>query len=313
MKIREISGLFTLIIVICLSIIQFGCNKEVEKQEQNESPIASFEVYPVVGLITTVFEFDATNCHDNEDPENILQVRWDFNGDNSWDTDWESNKIKTIKFDSIGSYSAKLEVKDSEGASNEKTHFVTVCKGEGPGIYTDPRDGQEYFTVEIGSQRWFSQNLNFETTNSWWYEDSQVNGDKYGRLYTWDDAQIACPDGWHLPTDDEWCTLTTFIDPYVNCNWEGMIGFYAAYYMKSTSGWFLDGNGSNLSGFGALPGGLRNQESNFLNIEKYASFWTATENNTDNAWYWYMYNSNDEVFHSKHFKEIARSVRCVKN
>ncbi len=70
-------------------------------------------------------------------------------------------------------------------------------------------------------------------------------------------TQGICPNGWHIPTDAEWCTLTQFIDPTVNCSTTGSSGTDVGTKMKSTTGWNSGGNGTNTSGFTALPGGYR--------------------------------------------------------
>ena len=76
------------------------------------------------------------------------------------------------------------------------------------GEMTDPRDGQTYQTVTLGNQTWLAQNLNYETdNNSWCYDDDPENCETYGRLYDWEAAMSACPDGWHLASDEDWTTL----------------------------------------------------------------------------------------------------------
>ena len=100
--------------------------------------------------------------------------------------------------------------------------FVVGCVNDpNPefGEMTDARDGQTYQTVTLGDQTWLAQNLNYETdNNSWCYDDDPENCGTYGRLYDWEAAMTACPDGWHMASDDEWSTLIKYLDPGADPN-----------------------------------------------------------------------------------------------
>ena len=87
-------------------------------------------------------------------------------------------------------------------------------------------------------------------TGAWcYYENDPANGKKYGKLYNWyavNDTRGLVPEGWHIPSYSEWRELIEYLG-------EDSAGTK----MKSTSGWFENGNGTNSSGFGALGAGYR--------------------------------------------------------
>lgn len=82
------------------------------------------------------------------------------------------------------------------------------------GEMLDKRDNQVYRTLVISNHVWTAQNMNYEIESeenedvtSWCYDNEPENCKKFGRLYTWEAAKKACPEGWHLPTEDEWQEL----------------------------------------------------------------------------------------------------------
>jgi uncharacterized protein (TIGR02145 family) len=204
-----------------------------------------------------------------------------------------------------------------------------------PGIPTVTYEGQVYNTVLIGSQCWLKENLNVGiringseemsnngTIEKYCCDDNEVNCDEYGALYQWNEmmqytttqgTQGICPDGWHLPTEDEWCTLTIYIDPTVNCNTTGYSGTDGGCKMKSTSGWYWNGNGSDAYGFSSLPGGYRSIYGSFGYVEEGAYFWSSTEGYSSNAGTRRLRYNRSEVGRDYFYKECGFSVRCVKD
>ncbi len=73
----------------------------------------------------------------------------------------------------------------------------------------DTRNNQKYQYPysKFGNHFWMTINLNYEAKNSVYYDNNKTESEKYGRLYTWETAKVACPKGWHLPTDMEWKAL----------------------------------------------------------------------------------------------------------
>lgn len=173
--------------------------------------------------------------------------------------------------------------------------------------FTDPRDGKSYDIVQIGSQTWMAENLNFEVEGSACPEGDKRNCSKYGRLYTWAAAPKACPEGWRLPDRADFEQLIASAGGAST----------AGEKLKSNSGWFKKGNGSDEFGFSALPAGYRlgdseNAAGKFDGIGGYAHFWSASETPDGLAHYLLLDFSTKAAKLSAFGKDEARSVRCVK-
>jgi uncharacterized protein (TIGR02145 family)/uncharacterized repeat protein (TIGR02543 family) len=186
----------------------------------------------------------------------------------------------------------------------------------GEGTFTDMRDNKtyRYVVIGIGGPTWMAENLNYETSSgSWCYDGSADNCAKYGRLYDWNTAMSVCPNGWHLPSRDEWVTLAK------TAGGTGMYGDggTAGEKLKSKSGWNITGvggNGTDDYGFSALPGGYRNYFGNFYNAGDNGYWWTATEDWGGSAYYRVMSSYGDDVGESSGNKSNGdSSVRCVRD
>jgi uncharacterized protein (TIGR02145 family) len=169
--------------------------------------------------------------------------------------------------------------------------------------FIDPRDGQNYNTVQIGTQCWMAENINYETSNSWCYNNNANNCVIYGRLYDWYPALSACPPGWHTPTYYDWTILTN----YLGENAGGKIK------ESGTVHWISPNAGAtNESGFTALPGGCHNSNG-FENLTSHAYFWSSSEYNSYYAWSSGLRYNHTYVTYSTMVKDLGFSVRCLRD
>jgi len=205
------------------------------------------------------------------------------------------------------------------------------------GTFVDERDKKTYKYITIGKLIWMAENLNFKTEDSWCYDDKNVSCKKYGRLYTYDAAMKACPDGWHLPSMKEWKYLFSVVEG-TNIDDVLFVKSKAAQKLKSTSGWAegwddngkRSGNGDDAYGFAALPAGTRTIHDDFNALGEYAFFWTSTEYHTAyDPKYTRLDDTEGLSKHASHIsfvnksdwpnyaqygvKSLGHSVRCVKN
>ncbi|MDR2595429.1 MAG: fibrobacter succinogenes major paralogous domain-containing protein [Fibromonadaceae bacterium] len=177
--------------------------------------------------------------------------------------------------------------------------------------FTDKRDGKTYKTTKIGKLVWMAENLNYELGGSKCYAEEPKNCKKYGRLYNWKTAKEACPEGWHLPSKEEWQKLIKAVGDEKT----------AGKYLKAKSGWDdvyegKFGNGDDKYGFSALPGGFGSSDDNFSVFAGYGnngSWWTATEHKASYAYLRNIYNDSDYVNSKYKDKTFLLSVRCVQD
>lgn len=172
-------------------------------------------------------------------------------------------------------------------------------------VFRDIRDGQVYKIVTIGDQVWIAKNLNYEMAGSYCYNNNASNCMKYGRLYTWEAAMNACPDGWHLPTYDE---LVSLIE-----NASGQ--FLAGSVLKSKDSWKNCNQcdfAADKYGFSALPTGIMNEDGSFEKIREYGFLWSATETESNQIPYMGFANVSSVAMLLLGNKNKGFSVRCVK-
>lgn len=255
---------------------------------------------------------------DAEDPDGqISEVRFyiDDNGVGSSESFPYTFEWNTSDY-SVGTHTIKVKAFDNEGGSSSDEITINIITNSS---ITDSRDGQTYKTILIGEQWWMAENLNYDAgNNSWEYENNSNYGDIYGRLYNWETACDVCPDGWHLPNDDEWKELEKYL---------GMSSVEASDYNyrgtneggllkeEGTTHWNEPNFGAtNESGFSALPGGARSEYNQyFYELGYSAYFWTSTENGSFYAFYRALNYEVSTIYRSTEEKKDGFSVRCIKD
>ncbi len=203
-------------------------------------------------------------------------------------------------------------------------------------------DGNVYETVTIGDLVWMAENLKTTTYNdgtdipnvtdddAWseletgaytLYDHDLSNKDVYGALYNWYAVETGnlCPDGWRVPTDEEWQALESKADSkygFGDEEWEIISrnnrGNDAGLNMKATFGWDEDGDGTDAIGFSGLPGGYRNNHGHYYYEGSMGIWWTATEFDKGRAYDRSLRHNHEDIGRFPSGKRIGYSVRCVR-
>lgn len=200
----------------------------------------------------------------------------------------------------------------------DSSGYKIVCGGDSMGVIldggfgnkkdyiVDARDQRIYRTVTIGKQTWMAENLNYDTTGAC-YGNDPINCNTYGRLYRWEVANVACPEGWHLPSKEDFETLNETV---------------GTKRLKASTGWTDESLLKDVesSGFAALPGGYANDlgvyPTIFSNVGIKTRFWTTTKSQNDHEIAYYQYvelNSDNVVTVDETLSAAGLSVRCIKD
>lgn len=215
---------------------------------------------------------------------------------------------------------AAVEMTEDESVSIA-SESTTSTEEPATSTSSDPAD-----TVVIGTQVWMTQNVstivfqngdtiieartNEEWVNAaknripaWCYHDKAGENKSYGKMYNYwavTDSRGLAPKGWRIPSVDDFETLTN------------EIGGAGSSALKSTSGWEEGGNGTNESGFNALPSGYRNATGLFNPIGRLSAWWSTNEKSSGSA-FGYVVRADDNVFvKDEYYKRSGLYVRCLR-
>ena len=302
---------------------------------------------PAVESSSSVIASETKQSNSSSSVETISSssLQGDKNSSSSGQNEASSSSLKSESTEKSSS-SEKLSGASSSSAGKAKSSSSVVtlampCKTETEdnceyGTLLDERDNQVYKTIQIGTQTWMAENLNYETGNSYCYKDNCTKYgrlSKYGRLYTWGAAMDSvgtwstngkgcgyekkcsptypvrgvCPEGWHLPNQTEWNALFTAIGGQST----------AGQKLKAASGWlaFSGITNEDAFGFSALPAGYSDGCWGYSNREGYtACFWSSTEHSSYDAYHMrLLYGRSDAGLSYSYYKHYGFSVRCVKD
>lgn len=196
--------------------------------------------------------------------------------------------------------------KAGTGYGNELSFTTPEDHSGEKGTVTDI-EKNVYHTIGIGSQIWTMENMRTTTLNDsanipiakcyriWnflsapgycWYDNDELYKNTYGALYNWYTVNTIklCPSGWHVPSDDEWIILDTYL------------------------------GGRDIDGvLTCLPGGYRGDSATFLNIGEVSVFWTSTRSSSEKAIYRAFTINGPDITRGTYSNGWGASVRCIKD
>ena len=291
------------------------------------------------GMVIYVEDIDDTLICDsgewekaNDANEIIDDVAADDVADDSMDSS-SSGTDKDADADASESSSSEQSIEE-KSSSSSKTSDEGLCKNvefDAATQICDGRDGQVYNIVVIENEAnsyskvWMAENLRYAGENSYCFRENTTYCSENGRLYTWLDAvkksgegctsrnncslpagnvQGVCPDGWHIPSNNEWSALF------------GAVGgsSVAGIALKSQTGWTTGGNGTDEFGFCAKPAGNRDYGGGYdATVDDDVNFWSSTKSDAGVIYHICLKASSSGASLVNDGEDYAFSVRCVKN
>jgi uncharacterized protein (TIGR02145 family) len=344
---------------IILPTILFALFVGCKEEEPKNSPPTCTITSPVYDSDFTIGEIVIISVDANDSDGTITEVRFyideigvaslsSFPYTYEWNTSNEA----------IGNHKIKVTVKDDDNDIAETTIYISIIEDLS---FVQDYDGNIYKTILIGDQLWMAENLRtthladgteiqlIESNSLWsaldfqdqamcYYENSQENATKYGALYTWEvavnssngssfnpsEVQGVCPDGWHLPSDEEWKELEMYLGmsetdansyEYRGTNEGSKIAGSSVFWQN---GILKSNYHFGTIGFNAIPAGSRGSSGSFTANGEYATFWTASNSYAQYAWCRKLNYNYSQIFRGGDiwhygYKGNGFSVRCVKD
>ena len=208
---------------------------------------------------------------------------------------------------SLALFACMNEEDDSTGWVSNRASIKIV-----DGIFTDSRDKNQYKVIKIEKYYWMAENLNYqggkEKDEIWCLKDDKENCKKYGALYTYASAKEACPNGWDLPSNEDWNYLRRTIDTY---NGDEGVGTS----LKDAKSWDESDSapkGTNRFRLAMLASGRRNNDGIDVKPDgKYAYYWTSSYRDQETAYGWALHYDTDVFDSGYYYLDHGMSVRCI--
>jgi len=281
--------------------------------------------------VLIVFSFALTDCTCKKCSKcELLEAATATTNANKCEKNEEYYEVTNCRANGHGTYNfqnCQCDCDTGWGGVNCDEQTIAGC-----GNTVNDIDGNTYNVIQIGTQCWMKENLktarfkdgssipSSQDSVAWlnsaslsapvWcnHSASSSNDALYGKLYNWyavTDSRGVCPTGWHVPTEDEVLTLTTYLGGSTTCGGK----------MKATTLWDAPNEGANnSSGFTALPGGSRSQTGNFTSPLGYSgAFWTSTSSGSTATTYSLSTVDSMVYFSPYNNKGSGKSIRCIKD
>ena len=312
----------TLLTALAICAIAAACKKEDDSTSTYKSLSGTLEVGELPAFVNPGDEFDfaseGLSIPEDETDESI-EIVYTYTTSDTDKTDTVSTYHLVVP-DIIGKFT--LTAKATATGYYTKTVALTTTVVSDKSItgankknltsHHDSRDAKRYHYTTIGGQKWFSDNLAyFETDEEENYSfgrpymDASAAEDIFGGFYTWEEAQRACPEGWHLPSLDEWNAIgdqagDLMCDAYYNGVrlWE----------------FWPDVKVTNAKHFFAFPFGyatIVDDAYDFTGFNDYAFYW-ADNAGSPVCCYIYVAAPRINVWDNPSPKDFAAQIRCVK-
>lgn len=250
-----------------------------------------------------------------------------------------------------GVYDVTLYVENENGEDMiTKTACIVVAQGGGGGggkncggtTSVADVEGNVYKVTQIGGKCWMAENLrtshfangeaipNVTDEAQWelstlspawcYYMNNGSLNNPYGKLYNWSaviDIRRICPNGWHVPTDQDWKDLETALgmsssELALEDAWRGTSQNVGG-KLKATTNWDSPNTGAtDESGFSAVAGGDRSDQGRFDYMGRVGTYWTSEEG-PQGPWAREMWSNNGGIYRAQYFWENGFCVRCVRD